>query len=248
MNTSQYRQQVADFRKRLTEFAVGEVPQGRRVMIDTTGSRTRVVPGTAVERMSLYGRRRYISIARVMALLEILRDIEDLPARPKPVEVEATGAYWQAFQGTTQAPACHTCPALLMLDGNLPTLMTSNIGLRRHVIVVFADCMIMPALVNKVDRALDDQVGWTAFETAAAEVINGAGVPWRQGLDRYASEMRAIFGDMLTILNGNAHFDDSDLQEQFEAVQAFYEGLFMTQIHPVDMANFVTRVRSEMAA
>ncbi|MEL7449623.1 MAG: hypothetical protein AAFN78_10460 [Pseudomonadota bacterium] len=246
MNDTQYRQQVAEFRNRLTDFAQGDVPQGKRIHIDKEGRRSRFMPSpTAIERMTLYGKRRFNSIVRVMALFEVTREHENLAARSTPVTVTAAGAYWQAFQGTTLEPACHTCPGLLMLDGELPTLITSNIGLRRHIIVAFADCMIMPVSINKVDRYFDDSLGWPAFEHAASMVLN-SGRSWRDGVSAYAEGMRLIFGDMISILNRDYFISDPELREQFEACKAFYEGLFLTPINQAEMNNYLSSVRAEM--
>ncbi|MDJ0656369.1 MAG: hypothetical protein QNJ40_19575 [Xanthomonadales bacterium] len=247
MNGSQYRQRVAEHRDRLNDFAMGNLPQGRRVHINKAGHKTRFTPSRSDhERLTIYGRRRYYSVARVMALFEIVREHENLGGGNSPIRVDAAGAYWQAFGGTTDAPACHTCPALLMLDGNLPTLITHNMGLRRHIIVVFADCMMMPALVNRVDRYFDDSLGWPAFESSASRVLNeGAG--WQDGLGYYTEAMREIFGDMIAIINGNARFSDPETQQSFEACQAFYEGLFLTALNHAEMTNYIRSVRLEMA-
>jgi hypothetical protein len=244
---TEYRQQVADFRGRLRDFAQGKVPAGDRPKIDPQGRLTSSVPSrTDAERFSIYGRRRLNSIARVMALFELMRDLESLPTRGKPVEVEAQGAFWQAFPGTTASPACHTCPALLMLDGQYPTLLTSNLGLRRHLIVAFADCMKMPVLVNKVDRQLDDKAGWQAFEQAGRRVLNMAGVSWQHGVDTYREGMRDMFPEMLAIIERDVIFDDHEVQSQFEACQAFYQGLFLTAVNAGEMRGFVAEVRAEM--
>jgi hypothetical protein len=246
-NGSQYRQKVGDFRERLSAFARGNVPQGKRVYIDTTGSRSRVVPTRSdIERLAIYGRRRLHSVARVMALFEILRTSEKLDSRTHPVTVRATGAFWQAFKGTNDMQACHTCPALLLLDGQYPIFMTANQGLRRHIINEFADCMLMPRLVNDVDGALDDGVGWGAFENAAAEVLNDAGCSWSDATTRYVESMRLCFPEMLTILHREYRFPDTETQLRFDAMQAFYEGLFLTPVDAKEIKNFLDAVKNEM--
>jgi len=247
VNASEYRQQVAEFRDRLTDFAHGNVPKGKRIHINPTGSRTRFTPSRSdIERMSTYGERRYYSIARVMALFEILRNYENLAARNSPVRVKATGAYWQAYRFASDRPACHTCPALLMLDGAYPIMMTTNMGLRRHIIATFADCMVMPVSINRIDRFFDDKFGWPAFVAAASDVLND-GSSWYDGVNRYTSEMRILFGDMISILNGDHHFDDAETQQRIDVTQAFYEGLFLTAMNHAEMNNFMNTVHAEMA-
>ena len=158
-NGSDYRQQVAQLRDRLDKLARGELDHQKRPKIVTTSRQTPIVQEADVTaRLAIYGRRRHNSVARVMALLTLLRDHENLavPAAgtvasanavlraKRPVVVTQTGAKWQAFGGSQDNPACHTCPALLELNGLLPVYLTDNMGMRRHIIVVFGDCMMMP--------------------------------------------------------------------------------------------------------
>ena len=246
-NGSQYRQKVTDFRKRLSALAGGGAPQGRRVFIDTTGNRSRAVPTRSdVEQLAIYGRRRLHSIARVMALFETVREIEKLTDRSRAVSVVATGAYWQAFRGTDDRPACHTCPALLLLDGQLPIYITTNQGLRRHIVNEFADCMLMPRIVNTVDGALDDGVGWGAFENSASLVLNDRRCSWRDATTTYIESMRVCFPELIAILHRNCHFADSDTQQRFESLQAFYEGLFLTPLDSKEIATLLFEVRNEL--
>lgn len=249
MNTSSnaYRQQVSEFRARLNKF-VGQQHRGQdRALIDTTGNRSGAVPSRSeVERFTLYGRRRYFSVARVMALLQILRDREGLATRSRPVEVTPVGAYWQAFRGTTDMPACHTCPALLFLDGNLPTLMTSNNGLRRYLIVEFADCMLMPDFINKIDRLLDDSSAWKAFANAASGLINNPKRSWEDALYAYREGMRQMFPEMIDIIERDLQFADPEKNRQFDAMKGFYEGLYLTAINRQEMNNFISAVTMEI--
>jgi hypothetical protein len=244
---SEYRQRVADFRRRLNDFASGKVPKGDRPKIDPSGRKTRVVPSTDdIQRFTVYGRRRLFSVARIAALFEIMRDSEDLTARAAKVKVNAQGAFWQAFQGTVDNPACHTCPALLMLDGYYPTLLTSNMGLRRHIVLDFADCMRMPVLINKIDRLLDDNAGWAAFEQAGSVILNSPGVSWAVGVGTYKEGMRDMFPEMVAIIGSKAHFADPELQLQFDACQAFYEGLFLTSLNSGEINRYAAEVKAEM--
>ena len=244
---SAYRQQVADFRRRLEQFVSEQERQPERILIDTTGNRSRAVPSRSeVERFTIYGRRRYFSVARVMALMQILRDAESLATRGKPIAVKAVGAYWQAFQGTNDSPACHTCPALLMLDSQLPTLKTENNGLRRHLIVEFADCMLMPQFINKIDRLLDDEAGWVAFAEAASGLLNEANRTWSEALTAYTDGMRQMFPEMIAIIERDRHFADPEQNRQLDAMKAFYEGLFLTPLNLSEMRNFIAAVKAEM--
>lgn len=242
-----YRQHVAEFRMRLNQFAVEQTREKKRVMIDTTGGRSRAVPSRSEdEQFTIYGRRRYFSVARIMALMQLLRDKEGLATRGHPVKVEAVGAYWQAFQGTEKSPACHTCPALLKLDGELPTLMTSNKGLRRYLIVEFADCMIMPQFINKIDRLLDDVSGWVAFAEAASGILNDAKQSWSHALAAYSENMRQMFPELIDIIERDMQFADPELNRTFAAMKAFYEGLFLTPINRPEIGNFLATVQAEM--
>ncbi len=73
--------------------------------------------------------------------------------RNPPVEVTTRGAYWQALVCTGDHNARHSCPCLLLLDGQWPTLIASNRGLQRHFFVKFADCMLMPRSINGISRS-----------------------------------------------------------------------------------------------
>lgn len=242
---NEYRQQVQDFQARLNSL-VTQTNRGKdRVMIDTTRRKTFVEPSRSEsERFTIYGRRRYFSIARVMALMQVLREREQLWKRNHPVRVEAVGAYWQAYTGTTESPACHTCPALLMLDGQLPTLMTSHMGLRRHLIVTFADCMLMPQFINKIDRNLDDVSGWPAFAQAASLVLNDRKT-WQEAVEAYTESMRQMFPEMLAIIHRDTYISDPEQRRTLDAMKAFYQGLFLTGINGinrVEMENFIAAV------
>jgi hypothetical protein len=84
-----------------------------------------------------------------------------------------------------------------MLDGYYPTLLTSNMGLRRHIVLDFADCMRMPVLINKIDRLLDDNAGWAAFEQGGSVILNSPGVSWAVGVGTYKEGMRDMFPEMV---------------------------------------------------
>jgi len=248
--TLAFRQQVEDFRRRLTTLA-HRARGDRRVMIDTTGNRSRVVPSYSdTHRLQLYGERRYISVVRVLLLFALLRDRERLDLLGRQVRVEAVGAFWQAFRGTNDRPACHTCPALLLMDGQLPTLATTNTGLRRHLTVEFADCMLMPRELNQIDGVVDDALGREAFAEAGAAVLNTPGMDWRGGAEAFTGAMRRIFGgfDVTHLVRGpDYQAGDAEAQRQLDALAAYYEGLFLTPDPRIGMENFRRRVEAEIA-
>ena len=119
-------------------------------------------------------------------------------------------------------------------------------GLSRHIVVVFSDCMVMPVIYNRIDRYFDDDHANPAFVAAASQVLNN-GMPWRQALDMYTTRLRDLFGDMISILDRDYRCGDEELQAQLEACQAYYEGLFLTRINDNEIRNYVGEVRAEMA-
>jgi hypothetical protein len=58
--------------------------------------------------------------------------------------------------------------------------------------------------------------------------------------------MRDMFPEMLAIIERDVIFDDHEVQSQFEACQAFYQGLFLTAVNAGEMRGFVAEVRAEM--
>ncbi len=245
-----YRQSAADFRNRLNTMAMRGGAGGNRIYVDSTGSRTRRQPTRSVEeRLKVYGERRCHSVARILALFEIARDTERFR---KPVAVESSGAVWQAYKDASGGTnnACHTCPTHLQLDGKLPTLITRNQGLRRYMIVEFADCVSLPRSVNNIDSIVDDLAGRQAFVSAASLVLNKRDARWSDGLDAFRENMRGLLGDMAeTIMRppGPAYRASSELnQERLDVLLAYYEGIFLTNTASIRMDNFIRQVRAEM--
>lgn len=245
-----YRQSAAYFRHRLNSLAVRGSAGSSRTYIDTTGNHTRRQPTRSVEeKLKVYGERRYHSVARVLALFEIARDTERLT---KPVVVESSGAVWQAYKDSSGGAnnACHTCPTHLQLDGKLPTLITRNKGLRRYMIVEFADCVSLPRSVNNIDSIVDDLAGRQAFVNAASLVLNKRDARWQQGLEAFREDMRGLLGDMAeTIMRppGPAYRASSELnQERLDVLLAYYEGIFLTSVASIRMDNFIRQIRAEM--
>lgn len=236
MNTaSRYRQSVADFRQRLDTLGIETDQRGRRVLIDSTGNRTRFTPGSdPYGRMVVYGRRRYLSVCRVYALLQAMRELEGVSAN---AAVTHTGAYWQSVRGTADQPACHTCPALLLIDNQLPTLQTTNMGLRRHLIAVFADCMLMPKWINDIDGEIDSIQGRDAFARIAGFVLQHDNVSWSEA----ARVFREMMRDVLNEARDLGHVED----QRISAIQGFYEGIFLTSATS-EIGNFLTEVNAEV--
>jgi len=235
ITASRYRQSVTDFRDRLNMLANETEQRDRRVMVDTTGNRTRFTPGSdPYSRMVTYGRRRYLSVCRVYVLLQLLRDLGS--TMPNAV-VSYTGAYWQSFTGTSDQPACHTCPALLLIDNQLPTLKTNNMGLRRHLITVFADCMLMPKWINDIDGEIDSIQGRDAFVHTGEYLLNTKNFSWGSGAELFREMMR----DVLHEARDLGQVKD----ERIKAIQGFYEGIFLTSATN-EISNYLQEVVTEI--
>jgi hypothetical protein len=246
-DTLKYRQRVADFRVRLDEIISGQRTK-RRIHIDTTGNQTQRVPsGSDEDRLTLYGQARHHSVARALGLFEIVREHEGLHRRARAVRVQNAGALWQAYQGNETHNACHTCPSLLRLNGQLPTLITRNRGLQRHIVIEFADCMLLPRSINNIDKVVDETVGRESFARAATLVLNEAGANWHDGLELFKEEMRSVFGYVAESLIGGQQFQvaDAGQQQALDAFLAYYEGLYLHSASTVQMQNFAAEVHAE---
>lgn len=251
MSHTQQRQSVAENRQRLDDILAGRGPKKGRTLIDTTGDRSRTVPFKSDEqRFAQYGARRIESVARVMALLQIARESEHLDRRVKTVTVSSAGAVWQAFKGTRTDNACHTCPTHLQIDGLLPTLVTRNRGLQRHIIVELADCILMPRSINEVDIVVDEAFGREAFVEAASRVLNERGMPWQQALDRFREEARELMGPIYEVLfdprGGRFVPDDLADRRRLDAVGGYYEGIFVTRLNEGEVSRLAQQVQQEM--
>jgi hypothetical protein len=250
--TPELRQQVSEFRARLDAMLAQQhdIGAARRFHIDTTGNRSRDAGFRSDEaRLVHYAQRRYSSIARICALLAIVRDAGNLAQRVPPVEVTTRGAYWQAFVGTEDHNACHSCPCLLLLDGQWPTLITDNPGLRRHIVVEFADCMLMPRSINGIDKIVDERLGAGAFALAAAHVLHTAGAGWAQGLAVFDAAMADVYAnvhDILFLPPTQKQPRRSDEEQAIEVLCAYYEGLHASREQPNAIENFRREVLLEM--
>jgi hypothetical protein len=185
------------------------------------------------------------------ALLAIVRDTEQLAQRLPPVEVTASGAHWQAFTGTDDNNACHTCPCLLLFNGQHPTHISKNRVLQRHLVVEFADCMLMPRGINGIDKVVDEKIGSEAFVEAAAHMLHHADAGWRDGLQVFDRGMSDIYVNAHAYLYGAPSQPQPrrDAEEQvLMVVCAYYEGLEAARTNAVAVDNYRRELLRELGA
>ncbi len=226
------RQSEAQYRERLNYLLSKGAPTDpeKRLYVDPTKYRPQAsTQQLAAERLIAYGRRRAESAARVMALGVLTREVERLDLRPKSVSVAETGVIWQAFQGTKTDHACHTVPTCLKIDGLDPTLITSSIALKRNFIVEYADCMLMPDSINRIDRIVDDKIGRDAFAFVMFHLLNEKGADWWQGFDAYRDRMREVGVGLERVIHDQKSGvyvpDDVEQRRILDAMNAVEEGL-----------------------
>jgi hypothetical protein len=169
------RQKVQDFRNTLNALAKRKtrIKGESRIYIDSTkyGLRSAAVQNSE-DRLYAYGQRRLETVGQIMILTGCIAKEGGVKASTR---VEPCGALWQAFQGTGDVDACHTAPSLVKFDGKLPTVPTRNLALKRHLILAFADCVLMPSVINRrVDRSLDLMIGEAALVDCVGAVLKGA--------------------------------------------------------------------------
>ncbi len=251
------RQPVRDFHNRLTLLArTTQLEQGKRVLIDTTGHSSKVTPSKSLaHRLHLYGQRRLTTVARLLLLIQkAAADNRSL----KTSEVSATGAFWQAFRGVYDMPACHTSPCLLLFDGHLPTTPVKNLALKRHLIVNFGDCMLMPRAVNKIDSVMDDHIGRYALVDSAAMVLKGASP--LEASHEYAQTLRELYASLLNLSPTELQkvqtsmtrpdrkdiVADGDLQIAYDALST-YDEVLMHGVSKNELHQFEQQVDAELA-
>lgn len=251
------RQQVNDFLKRLDALARNtRHEQGKRVLIDTTGSRSVATASKSLEhRLHLYGQRRLATVARLLLLTQ--KAAAGNPAL-KTMEVSATGAFWQAFTGTDTMPACHTSPCLLLFDGHLPTVPVQSPALKRQLILNFGDCMLMPRAVNKIDSVVDDHVGRYALADSATMVLQGA--PPLEAAHAYARTLRELYAGLLDLSPAELQqvqtsmtrpdrkdmLAEGDLQIAYDALST-YDEVLMFGVSKPELQQFEYQVDAELA-
>ena len=238
-----FRQRIPELRARLDAMlattATHALPKGR-AQIDTTGNRSQSQGFKTQEaRLMSYAERRYTSVARVCVLLALVRDT---PGRALPnAKVDHAGAYWQAFKGNADFNACHSCPALLTFDGQLPTVLTTNRGLQRLLVVEFADCMLMPKSINGIDKLVDEQFARDAFVAAAGHILQTPGSGWEDGLAVFDAQMADIYENCRTILFGTPIQRSPRPPEQealLDTLCAYYEGMEASRRNRQAIENF----------
>jgi hypothetical protein len=125
-------------------------------------------------------------------------------------------------------------------------------ALRRHLIVEFADCMLMPATVNDVDSIIDAEIGRELFAGTADVLLNERGATWHEGVEFYRDGLRAPLSGAMEMYTrpGASHFQagNTERQHMLEMVEAYYEGLFLHSSNKFRIASFMEQVRREMAA
>lgn len=249
IETLSNRQKTSECVEKLNRMGKIKKPgSGRRIIDGNRDHTSLVITASDLQRLELYAERRYTSVARIMLLLSLLREHE-WERLSRPVTVEPRGAYWQGFQGTRQENACHTCPSLLLLNGQIPTLATTNMGLRRHLIVEFSDCMMMPRRINNLDKIVDDRIGRHAFTRAAAQVLNNRNMDWLAGTEAFTDEMGQVFSaitpeKMNTLIKYRA--DDDTALSKLDVAMAYYQSLYYTHPSRLKMETFRAQVEAEM--
>jgi hypothetical protein len=245
-----YRQRVPDLRRRLDAIVRDDPkrpPDQGRKLVDTTGNRSRAQGFKTDEaRLYAYAQRRYASVARILVLLEVVRDSPGrLLASPT---VEASGAWWQAFKGNDEFNACHTCPCLLLFDGLLPTQLTVNPGLRRMLVAEFADCMLMPRTINAMDKLVDEGLGRSAFVHAAGAVLNTPAMKWDRGLGAFDAQMADVYDNARAVLSHPEPHRTPRPAEQEAALDVlctYYEGMEAARRNRKAFENFRLEVLME---
>jgi hypothetical protein len=246
-----YRQEASAFRAELDKLlAIPEGARSGRLFVNERGHRSRSVPSkTHEERMTLYGYERFESVARILGIFELMRDIEHLETRRKPVEPTASPAVWQAFKGTEEFNACHTCPTHLQLNGHLPTMQTRNLGLQRHMVIEFANCISMPRAINEIDKVLDERAGKSSFIEAATVVLNERGATWQQGLAAFRDGVTEFLGPARELLFEDPKrsfvFRSPEDQQRVDMVFAYYEGIFLTPLNVHSVRAMLAMAKSE---
>jgi hypothetical protein len=248
----QYRQQVPVFRAEIDRLlAMPESARSDRLVVDTMGYVSRTIATKSVEqRMSLYGYERFESVARILGLFEIMRDLEGLSARSRPIVPKPSGAVWQAFRGTRESNACHTCPTHLQLNGHLPTMQTHNMGLKRHLVIEFANCILMPRSINEIDKIFDEQAGKSAFVEAAQVLLNERGAKWQEGIILFREGVRHFLEPVHDILFAppGRHFaaQNQEHQEMVDMLAAYYEGIFLTPLNTSSVEVMLSQAAAEV--
>lgn len=158
-----------------------KAPGADRFFLNKSGSHTRNMTSSGQkDRIQKYAARRQLAVAKIMTIGEVMREAGAFDARNGggPVRLTTEGAFWQTVAGTELFPACHTAPALLLFDGHLPTILPqwaglTNQAIAQQIVLTFAECVLMPQFVNRIDQALDENFGGKALVSAMQLVLDG---------------------------------------------------------------------------
>lgn len=154
-----------------------------RFFLNKSGSHTPNMTSSGNrDRLQKYALRRQLAVAKILTIGELMRSAGAFTARNQggPITISTEGAFWQSVGGTELFPACHTAPALLVFDGHLPTILPHWANIRGHhavaqqIVLTFAECVLMPQFINRIDQALDESFGGRALVAAMRQVIDGA--------------------------------------------------------------------------
>ncbi len=181
-------------------------PEGPRFYIDKMGTTYKNIRSSSFPaRVYKYATERRKTVANLMILGEKMRDAGafDRFGNKRDVQITSAGAYWQAFQGTAEWPACHTSPGLLLFNKFLPHLLPQwaqipgQYAVQIRIIVTFAHCILMPELVNRIDQALDESFGEESLVESMEMIRDGASA--RDGICNYQRKMIEVYRPLLEL-------------------------------------------------
>lgn len=181
-----------------------KAPGAERFFLNKSGSHTANMSSSGQrDRVQKYAARRQLAVAKIMTIGELMRRAGAFTARNNggPVSLTTEGAFWQTVSGTELWPACHTAPALLLFDGHLPTILPqwadipNQHAVAQQIVLTFADCVLMPQFVNRIDQALDENFGGKALVAAMELVVAGADA--LTATIEYQREMVSVYQPLL---------------------------------------------------
>ncbi len=138
--------------------------------------------------------RRQQIVGQILLTAEKLREKTSLTIKT----IEATGAFWQYFKGIESMPACHTSPCLILFNGHLPHIFTDNMALREKIIMNFADVMLMPDYINRVDSFVDERIGSKDAMVEAMRMMIIDVADYRKALEHYRQVRSENLQDFLS--------------------------------------------------
>jgi hypothetical protein len=179
-----------------------KAPGAERFFLNKSGSHTANMSSSGQrDRVQKYAARRQLAVAKIMTIGELMRRAGAFDVRSGPVSLSTEGAFWQTVSGTELWPACHTAPALLLFDGHLPTILPhwadipNQHAVAQQIVLTFADCVLMPQFVNRIDQALDENFGGRALVAAMELVVAGADA--LTATIEYQREMVSVYRPLL---------------------------------------------------